>query len=114
MSKSKSIASDIMDIYQRFDNKQGVAIDPITVIMITSVVIECIKMIKECQKTTHEALCMVNKLSDRHDKVLKRQLRKKMGFVKYHLFGKKYLRAFRYAARKIKIKDMVELYEEVK
>ena len=114
MSKSQCIASDIVNIYQRFDNKKGVAIDPITIIMITSVVIECVKMIKECRKTTHEALRMVNRLSDRHDKVLKRQLRKKMGFVKYHMFGKKYLRAFRYAARKIKITDMVDLYEEVR
>ena len=114
MNKSQSVASDIVDIYQKLDNNKQLSIDPITIIMITSVVIECIKMIKECKKNTYEALCMINKLSDRHDKVLKRQLRKKMGFVKYHLYGKKYLRAFRYAARKIKLEDVIELYEEVK
>ena len=114
MNKSQSVASDIVDIYQKLDNNKQLSIDPITIIMITSVVIECIKMIKECKKTTNEALSMINKLSDRHDKELKRQLRKKMGFVKYHLYGKKYLRAFRYAARNIKLKDVIELYEEVK
>jgi len=115
MNKSQSIASDIINIYQRLDNKKEKTVeDPITIIMIASVVIECIKIIKECKKNTYEALFLIKRLSDRHDKVLKRELRKRMGFVKYHLFGKKYLRAFRYAAREIKIADIIELYEEVK
>jgi hypothetical protein len=91
---------------------QEVVIDPMTMMLIASIVIEVIKAIKKCREKPQEAVTLVKYPNDREKKVLKRHVRRKLGLVKYWKEGNQYCNALLTTGQQVTTQEIVNAYQE--
>lgn len=100
------------DIAKHLCNSEGCSIDPITVLIIINIVIEVVKLINECQEEDTNEVKKLNKPSKLEKRILKRIVRKELGFFRYWFYGNSYLNALEKTGQKITKQELQELYKE--
>ena len=84
-------------IYDKMQDKsnQEVAIDPATIILIGKISLSVIKAIRKCAEAANEREGIVKNPTRKNEKVLKRIVRRELGWVKYLLIGGKVIDAMK-------------------
>ena len=97
-------------------DKQEVFFDPATITLITTIVLQVIKLIKHCTKDSEtpekEALEVAHRPSYRAERQLNRILRKKLGWKKYWKEGTKYKEAILDEGKTLTKEDILGLYTD--
>src|SRR3989337_709252 len=70
-----------------------VAIDPASIALISSIVLEVIKIIQGCRKTPEETVDMVQSPIAKEVNIVKTVVRRRMGFFRYWWNGGKVIKA---------------------
>ena len=74
-------------------NEVLVAIDPATITLITPIVIEIIKIIVACRKSPDEAVAIINSPEEVEVAIVKKVVRRRLGFWRYWWSGGKIIQA---------------------
>tara|TARA_Y100000296_G_C5002632_1_gene171008 strand:- start:13 stop:444 length:432 start_codon:yes stop_codon:yes gene_type:complete len=84
-------------IYDKMQSKsdQEVAIDPATIILIGKISLSVIRAIKKCAEEAGEREDIIKNPTRKNGKVLKRIVRRELGWVKYLLIGGKVIDAMK-------------------
>ena len=84
-------------IYDKMQSKsdQEVAIDPATIILIGKISLSVIRTIKKCAEAADEREEIIKSPTSKNEKVLKRIVRRELGWVKYLLIGGKVIDAMK-------------------
>ena len=84
-------------IYDKMQSKsdQEVAIDPATIILIGKISLSVIRAIKKCAEEAGERENIIKNPTRKNGKVLKRIVRRELGWVKYLLIGGKVIDAMK-------------------
>ena len=84
-------------IYNKMQSKsdQEVAIDPATIILIGKISLSVIRAIKKCAEEAGEREDIIKNPTRKNGKVLKRIVRRELGWVKYLLIGGKVIDAMK-------------------
>jgi len=84
-------------IYDKMQSKsdQEVAIDPATIILIGKISLSVIRAIKKCAEAVDEREEIIKNPTSKNERVLKRIVRRELGWVKYLLIGGKVMRAMK-------------------
>ena len=89
------------------------AIDPATVAMVVKVVVELVKMYKQCKLSTKEAHFVSKTRKGKGMSYLKRAVRRKLGWWKNILHGKKTVERMLSIGDNSTHSDLVKLYDEI-
>jgi len=116
MSLTRDIAADVYLRTKGYSPYNGMVcnMDPMTMIMIMSIIIEVVRLINECQKKDDEAVVIINDLSTVNERQLRRILRRRLGFFRYWLHREKYVQAFKHTGKEIDVNKMAQLRKEAK
>tara|TARA_Y100001951_G_C11251685_1_gene246820 strand:+ start:175 stop:606 length:432 start_codon:yes stop_codon:yes gene_type:complete len=84
-------------IYDKMQSKsdQEVAIDPATIILIGKISLSVIRAIKKCAEEADEREEIIKSPTSKNEKVLKRIVRRELGWIKYLLIGGKVIDAMK-------------------
>ena len=84
-------------IYDKMQAKgsQEVAIDPATIILLGKISLSIIRAIKKCEETADAREEVVKNPTRKNEKVLKRIVRRELGWIKYLLIGGKVIDAMK-------------------
>ena len=86
-------------IYKKAYNKSGrdeeVFVDPATLILISKISVTLIRLIKGCKESREERHATVNTPTLDDEKLLKRVVRRQLGWVKYMRTGGKVIKAIK-------------------
>ena len=84
-------------IYDKKQDKsnQEVAIDPATIILLGKISLSIIRAIKKCEKGADAREGIIKNPTEANKKVLKRIVRRELGWVKYLLIGGKVINAMK-------------------
>jgi hypothetical protein len=93
--------------------KQEVVFDPMTAMMIGSMVLELIKIIKKCREKPETAVTVAHYPTPQEKRILKRVVRRKLGFFKNWNEGDRYVEAILDSGKTTTTQDFIEAYEEV-
>lgn len=93
--------------------KQQVVIDPATIMLIISITTTVIKAIKKCKEKPEEALMLAKFPSKREQKLLRRNLRQGLGWVKYWKEGDLYYKAALETGQTITLQEIIDGYGEL-
>ncbi len=93
--------------------KQQVVFDPMTAILIAKLAIDLIKMIQKCREKPQDAVTLVHFPSEREQKVVKRKLRRELGFFKYLKEGEAYYQAVLATGRETTGQDLEDAYDSL-
>lgn len=88
---------------------EGRAIDPLTIMLILGVVTQVLKMWKECKKEPEEITFSCKNPTDKDIALLRRQIRKELGFYRNWREGKKLLEHTLQTASELSTEEVVEL-----
>ncbi len=88
--------------------KQQVMLDPATIILVATIVSEVIKMIKKCREKPEDSITLVNLPNEKEKRVLKRKIRKTLGWRKSFKEGDKYYNAVLDTGREATLQDLHE------
>ncbi len=93
--------------------KQQVVFDPMTAILIAKLAIDLIKMIQKCREKPQDAVTLVHFPSAKEQKVVKRRLRRSLGWVRYLKEGDKYFQAVLATGRETTGQDLEDAYKSL-
>ena len=84
-------------IYNKAHNKDSeeVAIDPATLILIGKISIRIIRLIKSCKDANEERTATVKYPATNENKILKRIVRRELGWLKYAIMGRRIITAIK-------------------
>lgn len=104
-------------VYLRMNTKPGeripVFVDPATLMMIMTIISGVIKALQECRKNRQEAVKVAYNPGPVEKRVLKRQIRKNLGWRKSLTEGNKYYNAILAEGLEITPQDMDNAYNEI-
>ena len=107
---SEKIAEEILSEGVEIQDRK---LDPVTMIMLASAIISLIRLYMECKKSKEEAVKQSRNSGVIENRIVKRELRKQMGTVKYLTQGGSRLaNQIITRASKITPQEMEKLYEE--
>lgn len=103
-------------IYNKAHNKdsQEVVVDPATLILIGKVSITIIRLIKRCKDSNEERTAVVKSPTTNENKLLKRIVRRELGWLKYALIGRSMITAIKEVGLELKHSELeaAELYKD--
>lgn len=84
-------------IYNKAHNKdsQEVVVDPATLILIGKISIRIIRLIKSCKDSNEERTVAVQYPTINENKILKRIVRRELGWLKYAIMGRRIITAIK-------------------
>ena len=84
-------------IYNKAHNKdsQEVVVDPATLILIGKISIRIIRLIKSCKDSNEERTVAVQYPTINENKILKRIVRRELGWLKYAIMGRRIIKAIK-------------------
>ena len=105
-SLSRKMTSDL------HEGEEGYEIDPITVMIVSTALIEIIKLLYECQKDKDETIDIVTEPTKWHIRILKAVLRRQLGIIEYFFSGKQYIKIFKNTGQKMNYGNIKQLFKE--
>ena len=84
-------------IYNKAHNKdsQEVVVDPATLILIGKISIRLIRLIKSCKDSNEERTAAVKYPTTNENKILKKIVRRELGWLKYAIMGRRIVKAIK-------------------
>ena len=84
-------------IYNRAQNKDSeeVVVDPATLILISKISIRIIRLIKSCKDSNEERTAAVKYPTTNENKILKKIVRRELGWLKYVIMGRRIVKAIK-------------------
>lgn len=77
-------ANEIVDDAYNSGGKRQKFVDPATIFVVVELVQSLIQGLQACRQSRDNTLKMANKMSSRHERLLKRKVRRQMGVVDYY------------------------------
>jgi hypothetical protein len=107
----EDIAQKVQD---RLVKEQKVMLDPATIMLIITLVSSIISAIQKCKAKPEEAILVAHYPTHREEKLLKRQIRKELGWVKYWKEGQQYYEAVKATGKDLTVQDFKQSYGQLK
>jgi hypothetical protein len=84
-------------IYNRAQNKDSeeVVVDPATLILIGKISVTIIRLIKSCKDSNEERTAAVKYPTTNENKILKKIVRRELGWLKYVIMGRRIVKAIK-------------------
>lgn len=101
-----------MEVQKDADGKVPVFVDPATITLVITAIAEIVKIIRACRKTDEEVVQTIHTASYADRRVVKRVLRRRLGWFKYWREGDKYEDAIVKQGKNIGVGDLPALYSE--
>lgn len=95
------------------DLAKDATFDPITILMIISVIISMIRVIQECRKNAHDVRGLAENLDEDNDRQIRKEIRKYLGIRGYHKYGHELRKAVINYGKTADESVFVELFEQV-
>lgn len=92
---------------------QEVFVDPVTISLCLSIIVNIVKLWKTCKNKPEEIQVSCKNPSKRDIAILKKQIRKELGFIRYYKEGQKYLDNTLNVAKDLTIEEIEQLIKEV-
>ena len=94
------------------ETSQEVFFDPVTISVVTTILLQIIKLIKHCTANGEEAVEVAHNPSHANKRQLKVAVRRQLGWWKYWREGDKYMEAILDEGKTLTKQDMLGLYTD--
>lgn len=104
----------VQKVQDNMGERQEVALDPATLTVITSVVIETLKLVNSCVQSAEEAAKIVHSPTDDNITKLKAVIRQQLGWWNNWWYGAKYLQALLITGTQLTLADLKKSLKDIK